>query len=127
MKRIYTILISLIVLALNCNAQQRFFTNYRLNIDSGKSLTTKVPKATKCAASIEINSYYIRVYTKAYGNITRRFNNYEVRDFEHYKQIILYDKNALVGTINHDKGNNFRSLVLFNTNGSITIYVKRIE
>lgn len=127
MKRIYIILISLIVLVLNCNAQQRFFTNYRLNIDSGKSLTTKVPKATKCAASIEINSYCVRVYTKSYGNIIRRFNNYEVRDFEHYKQIILYDKNILVGTINHDKGNNFRSLVLFNTNGSITIYVKRIE
>lgn len=127
MKRIYIILISLIVLVLNCNAQQRFFTNYRLNIDSGKSLTTKIPKATKCAASIEINSYYVRVYTKSYGNIIRRFNNYEVRDFEHYKQIILYDKNALVGTINHDKENNFKSLVLFNTNGSITIYVKRID
>lgn len=127
MKRIYIILISLIVLVLSCNAQQRFFTNYRLNIDSGKNLTTKVPKATKCAASIEINSYCVRVYTKSYGNIIRRFNNYEVRDFEHYKQIILYDKNILVGTINHDKGNNFRSLVLFNTNGSITIYVKRIE
>lgn len=127
MKRIYIILISLIVLTLNCSAQQRFFTNYRLNIDSGKSLTTKVPKATKCAASIEINSYCVRVYTKSYGNIIRRFNNYEVRDFEHYKQIILYDKNALVGTINHDKDNNFRSLVLFNTNGSITIYVKRID
>lgn len=127
MKRIYTILISLIVLVLSCNAQQRFFTNYRLNIDSGKNLTTKVPKATKCTASIEINSYCVRVYTKSYGSITRRFNNYEVRDFKHYKQIILYDKNALVGTINHDKENNFKSLVLFNTNGSITIYVKRIE
>lgn len=127
MKRIYIILISLIVLALNCSAQQRFFTNYRLNIDSGKNLTTKVPKATKCAASIEVNSYYVRVYTKSYGNIIRRFNNYEVRDFEHYKQIILYYKNALVGTINHDKENNFKSLVLFNTNGSITIYVKRID
>lgn len=127
MKRIYIILISLIVLALNCNAQQRFFTNYRLNIDSGKNLTTKVPKATKCTASIEITSYFVRVYTKSYGNVIRRFNDYEVRNFEHYKQIILYDKNTLVGTINHDKENNFKSLVLFNTNGSITIYVKKAD